>query len=273
MTRADLRDSHLQGANLQKSHLQAADLSYAKLQDANLALAKLDKTDFSNAKLMGAKLIGATSKSEVYFSGSNLTDADMTSVELESAKFDLATLVRTNMSKAILSSADYTGADLTGASFRGSTLNDINFYHATAIGIDFSYVTSNVPFNIIMNLAKKKGGIIINESNNFNIPDKAYGFDKNSTDNIIVIEDENEMERYQHFHLTRISDLDKGARKNSANKKELSNILENYCKRLKYLADRWLGRFKKDYEEAQKICNKDNNDTKKYAEKTDKARN
>jgi uncharacterized protein YjbI with pentapeptide repeats len=266
LTRADLSHSQLQESNLQKVHFQGADLSHTDLRNAILTDTKLDETMFVEANLTGANLIRATSKREVYFSDSDLTDADMNSAILESADFTKARLVRTNISHAKLTNANYTESNLTGASFRESKLNDINFYHATAIGIDFSYVTSNIPFNTIMNLAKKRGGIIINKDKSNTFPDKYY-VDNNFTKDVIVIDYEDENERDLDFHRKRILNLNKD--------KKLRNILEGCCKRLKYLADTLSGQFKKSYENKQinEICS--NNDTieRKYTEKTDEARN
>jgi uncharacterized protein YjbI with pentapeptide repeats len=99
LSKADLSNALLGGANLSGDFLIEADLSNADLSEANLGEAILLRADLSDAILRGADLRGA-----------DLSLADLSDADLRGAKVRYAKL-----SGADLSLADLSGADLIGA--------------------------------------------------------------------------------------------------------------------------------------------------------------
>ena len=112
LSRADLSDANLRGANLRGADLSRADLSDANLSDANLRGADLSRADLSDANLRGANLRGA-----------NLSRADLSDANLRGANLSRADLSDANLSRANLSDANLSRADLSDANLRGADLD------------------------------------------------------------------------------------------------------------------------------------------------------
>ena len=91
LSRADLADAVLNGANLTRLHLYRVNLSGADLTDANL----------SNVSLFQAKLTGA------YLNSANLSNANLVVANLTDADLSRAILVDTNLTRANLTHADF----------------------------------------------------------------------------------------------------------------------------------------------------------------------
>ena len=77
LSRADLSDANLRGANLRGANLSRADLSDANLRGANLRGANLSRADLSDANLSRANL-----------SDANLSRADLSDANLRGADLD-----------------------------------------------------------------------------------------------------------------------------------------------------------------------------------------
>lgn len=153
LTDADLTDAVLKGASLRGSILRLATLDAVNLEGANLEaadlsgvrglnFAKLRDSNFSNAKLIDAQMVGAS------FDRTIMRDADLTRANL--AKVDLGrnndfrnalfpyanlqdadlrgcdlgngTLCHANLSNAMLAGVNLEGADLTGVCLKGAQL-------------------------------------------------------------------------------------------------------------------------------------------------------
>ena len=91
--------------NLTNANLSRADLTNANLRGADLTNANLSRADLTNANLRGADLTNA-----------NLSRADLTKANLRGADLTNANLTNANLSRADLSRADLTNAILRDAS-------------------------------------------------------------------------------------------------------------------------------------------------------------
>jgi uncharacterized protein YjbI with pentapeptide repeats len=116
--RANLSGARLDGAVLSRAQLDWANLSRAQLERAVLSGARLVEADLSGARLVGADL-----------SGARLARADLSGAELREAVLSGARLVMANLSgarlvKAVLSGARLVGANLSDAQLGGANLSE-----------------------------------------------------------------------------------------------------------------------------------------------------
>jgi uncharacterized protein YjbI with pentapeptide repeats len=99
LERADLRETHLEGATLRGAHLEHANLREAFLEEADLSRAHLEGANLREAHLNGTKFIRT-----------HLEWADLPDAHLEEAK-----LIRAHLEGAHLRGAHLEGADLRRA--------------------------------------------------------------------------------------------------------------------------------------------------------------
>ena len=97
LSRLNLRNAKLSGANFYGANLHEANLEGADLSDANLGHVNLTDTVLKNANLNKAYLSTAS------LAGSNLQDADMTNAYLNGANLRGANLCGTNLTNAMVS--------------------------------------------------------------------------------------------------------------------------------------------------------------------------
>jgi uncharacterized protein YjbI with pentapeptide repeats len=111
LSRADLRDAKLLGADLSSANLKGADLRGTKLLGADLSDADLRGAKFGSANLSCTNLMMA-----------NLSDADLRGANLGSAKLFDANLFDANLRGTYLSGADFSNANLLGADLLDANL-------------------------------------------------------------------------------------------------------------------------------------------------------
>jgi uncharacterized protein YjbI with pentapeptide repeats len=116
VSRGDLSEAHLAGAELKEANLTDADLNGADLTDADLDRATLTNAELNRAHLTGAGL------NEADLSGAQLNRADLSGAELGATKLPGAQLVGAKLSGAQLDNADLSGAQLVGADLSGAEL-------------------------------------------------------------------------------------------------------------------------------------------------------
>ena len=138
LTKADFTNSILNGAVFTMSNLNEADFSFSELRGARFTEFKdlseftpgsysktnFEKTSFYLAKLLNAKFIRADLKN-VDFRYSRLKEADLrganlTGADLSNAIIRGADLTKANLTNANLTKANLEGADLTGADLKGA---------------------------------------------------------------------------------------------------------------------------------------------------------
>ncbi|MFD8567961.1 pentapeptide repeat-containing protein [Streptomyces sp. NPDC059639] len=124
----DLEDVSWPWADLTK-----ANLLQARLVGADLEFAILTGATLNQAKLAGATLRGA-SLEEAKLSAAVLTRADLTGVDLESANLTKARLDRTDLREARLNGADLTEANLSKARLHGARLYGAKLFRANLTG-------------------------------------------------------------------------------------------------------------------------------------------
>lgn len=101
LSRANLRDSHLKGADLRQTNLYQAHLDYADLSKVNLGKANLTSATLCNANLMDA-----------YLSGATLCNATLCNADLRYATLSRVNLSGSDLSGVLLFETIFTGVDL-----------------------------------------------------------------------------------------------------------------------------------------------------------------
>jgi hypothetical protein len=109
LSKADLQNTYLVGANLVGAELMKADLRGAILDTTNLSGADLSETQLSKAEFCGANLGRANLRK------SDLYRTDLSTAFLDGASLSEANLQRTDLSGAVLARADLRKASLIGA--------------------------------------------------------------------------------------------------------------------------------------------------------------
>lgn len=113
LSKADLIEANLKGADLRAAHLSYANLSQAVLRGASL----------ENARLKGANLRGAN------LQRANLRNADLTGADLREANLKGACLRGAELWKAKLLGANLEQAELKWAELEGSELNGARLHN------------------------------------------------------------------------------------------------------------------------------------------------
>lgn len=119
-----LRRVRLPGANLLEAVLQGADMSKADMRDALLVGANLSEVHLPDADLRRAILSSADLKSahleSANLQGANLWNADLRKAFLQSATLNETDLHQAKLRGAFLDDAVFSNADLREADFRGA---------------------------------------------------------------------------------------------------------------------------------------------------------
>jgi uncharacterized protein YjbI with pentapeptide repeats len=145
LTRLDLREqilvgAQLQGVDLRGSFLDSALLIRAALDGARMTGTSLFAVDASKATLSEAQLTGAQAMRSIWrraalvradLTAARLDDADLSGAELVGARLDRASLVRANLAQAVLLDATFRGADITAATLDGSAADARTFLGAS----------------------------------------------------------------------------------------------------------------------------------------------
>jgi len=129
---ADLREADLTNANLSGAHLRLANLSGAELRQANLDQADLQYANLTLAHLYQARLRGTD------VAGANLYDASLVEADLNHANLLLTKLEHANLMKADLSGANLHNAHLRIAELFLAKLKGANLSGANLSGADLS---------------------------------------------------------------------------------------------------------------------------------------
>ena len=134
LSNKDLRGANLSGALLYKTNLNKTDLRGANLSNAVLLEADLSEANLSEADLRGAILSNADLREASLFDA-NLFDADLRGAILRGANLSNANMLGANLSgadlqDANLSEADLRGANLTNASLRAANLARLRLAYA-----------------------------------------------------------------------------------------------------------------------------------------------
>ncbi len=161
LSNVDFKQANLSGTNLFGAKLVGADLSGANLSGAKLDLAWIMRTNFTNADLSHASLLGLVVSSGLdispaeapVFRGANLSGAHiiarLSQFDLSGANFANARmgadmknqsmgLMRADLSGANLAGANFSKADLSRALMRFTNLTGANLSGANLTGADLS---------------------------------------------------------------------------------------------------------------------------------------
>jgi uncharacterized protein YjbI with pentapeptide repeats len=147
LSKANLEDRDLRGANLRLAQLGGSQLSRADLRGADLRSAFLGGAVLTNARLEGASLKSAT-LIEATLDGASLRNVDLRHANLRKARLVGADLAHADLTGANLHQTDFSRADLIGAnltsarlvetSFRGSRLERCCVYGIAAWRLDLA---------------------------------------------------------------------------------------------------------------------------------------
>jgi len=119
LSRADLTNTHLAGANLRKANLYCTGLNWANLKEANLIGADLNGVDLNGANLTRA----------------NLAEAFINYSYLMRANLSKASLHRATLRETDLSEANFTGAYLTEADFSDARVGGTIFVNVDLVAV------------------------------------------------------------------------------------------------------------------------------------------
>jgi len=136
LSRADLKESFLAGANLSGADLSFADFGHSNLTNSSLEDANLYNAGFSAANLTFATLDGATG-AFVNFSKTNLSAASLLSVHFEDSTFNEAVLDNSNLKGAFLGHSTFKEARLIGAHLNGVNLIGANLEQSNTSSVTF----------------------------------------------------------------------------------------------------------------------------------------
>lgn len=134
LSKSDMSETNLVGANLSETRLSGAILVGTNLVSAYLIRANLTGANLRDAKLIRANLTEANLR-EANLTRANLREAYLFGANLGSANLSGANLSRivgghysgTNLSRANLSGVNLSGANLSGANLSGANLKDIQY--------------------------------------------------------------------------------------------------------------------------------------------------
>ncbi|MDE0340849.1 MAG: pentapeptide repeat-containing protein [Nitrospinae bacterium] len=113
LTKADLREARLAGANAQWANLDGADLTGANLEEADLFQSSLEGANLTNARMAGANMMSAGLKF------ADLTGADLSGADLRGASLQRTKLAGANLTGALVDDADLELADIRGVDLSG----------------------------------------------------------------------------------------------------------------------------------------------------------
>lgn len=118
---ADLTSTFLPSGNLTRAHLTEANLTDSYLVDVNLTSARLNDANLTGANLSSANLTNAFLPSANLINA-RLTEANLNKANLTGAKLNDANLKRANLTGANLTGANLTSANLTGVEHDNETI-------------------------------------------------------------------------------------------------------------------------------------------------------
>ncbi len=113
LTKADLREARLAGANAQWANLDGADLAGAHLEGADLFQSSLEGANLTGARMAGANMMSAALKF------ADLTDADLTGADLRGASLQRTKLAGANLADVLVDEADLELTDIRGVDLSG----------------------------------------------------------------------------------------------------------------------------------------------------------
>lgn len=154
-SRAELRETDLNGKDLSGANFKEATLFKAELEGANIEGANFEGANLMDAILTQANLTGSNLKSaqldgsiliEVNFTEANLEDASLkwstiweanfTDANLTNANFEEANLKESTLCRTKLRNADLTGANLVKANFLNADMTNCRVYGVSAWGVN-----------------------------------------------------------------------------------------------------------------------------------------
>src|SRR5665648_218980 len=128
--RLDLRETNIQKAELSETHFEGADLSKAHLEKSKLLIAHLEGADLSKAHLEKAKLLIA------HFEEADLSKACLEGANLMGTHLEGADLMGTYLEGADLMGTHLEGANLMGTHLEGANLVGTHLEGAKRLTID-----------------------------------------------------------------------------------------------------------------------------------------
>lgn len=137
LSKLQLSDAVLNGADLTDAWLEHADLTDARLDGANLTRARLERANLTDA-LLGSADLTYTSLAGANLTRAYLEGADLTGVHLGSADLTRAYLNGADLTKASMEDADLTGAELNDADLTGAQLKRANLTGASLEGANLT---------------------------------------------------------------------------------------------------------------------------------------
>lgn len=134
-TQLMLSNDDLSGGIFKRTVLSSTDFTNAKLAGAKLEEAEISFTRFEGADLTGGDLSKAVGW-RANFKNAKLEKAELDGAQFSRANFAQAKLAGANLTKSELNRSDFTGADLTRADISKAELARVVFKNATLAGIN-----------------------------------------------------------------------------------------------------------------------------------------
>jgi len=146
MTRANLKNAHLESARAIEVRLEDTTFAGADLKASSFLQSRGSIVDFSNCILEGSDFRSVRFRS-VKFTGARLLGSKLTDAKFENADWNRADLSfclftrtaspRANFGNAVLHGSDFRDADLSGSDFRGADLSECRLQGTSIHGCDF----------------------------------------------------------------------------------------------------------------------------------------
>jgi uncharacterized protein YjbI with pentapeptide repeats len=138
MRRADLELAQMKDSVLTRAQMPEALLSGAQLQRSDLRWTLMDGASLEHAQLEGAQLWGAQMRRVSLF-GAQLDGADLTGAFLDDARLVGAEMRGTNLSAVRLNGADIGGTAMSEANLWSAQLEGVSLAGAELLGANLSY--------------------------------------------------------------------------------------------------------------------------------------
>ncbi len=123
-------ESQLLNCRMQKVVIFNSDFSKAVMDTANLNDCSISGSHFNSASLIGAHILGNTSKTKVSnsdFSESNLSESRLNNLEIRSTGARTAVFIRANMKNLTWKNSDLSACVFNLTSFENVTFKSVNF--------------------------------------------------------------------------------------------------------------------------------------------------
>jgi len=149
---ADLTDAQIKGSNFSRANFRRADLSDVRARSSNFSWADLSGATLDDFEGQGINLSHATMNGtrgrDVVFSASNFSHTKILGASFIEADFQDCNFSNSDFSGSKLREAHFTNSNFTDTKFGASDLREASFDHVNFLNADFgSAIVKDVQFN------------------------------------------------------------------------------------------------------------------------------